>query len=72
MEQYQSLSKEQLLGLCEDLKAQYEGYKAQNLKLDMSRGKPSPEQLDLTMGCSTFYIRAAGWSAAGWIPATTA
>ena len=46
MEQYQSLSKEQLLGLCEDLKAQYEGYKAQNLKLDMSRGKPSPEQVE--------------------------
>ena len=32
------------------LLAQYEQYKSQNLSLDMSRGKPSSEQLDLSMG----------------------
>ena len=28
----------------------YENFKAQNLKLDMSRGKPCPAQLDLSAG----------------------
>lgn len=34
----------------EALQARYEAYKSRNLKLDMSRGKPCPEQLDLSMG----------------------
>lgn len=33
-----------------DLSHSYEVFKAQNLKLDMSRGKPCPEQLDLSTG----------------------
>ncbi|MCX7841650.1 MAG: aminotransferase class I/II-fold pyridoxal phosphate-dependent enzyme [Clostridia bacterium] len=32
------------------LMEKYNSYKAQNLKLDMSRGKPCPQQLELSMG----------------------
>lgn len=46
---YEELSKEELLQLKSDLKAQFEDVKAQNLHLDMSRGKPSTEQLNLSM-----------------------
>ncbi|MBQ9695944.1 MAG: aminotransferase, partial [Oscillospiraceae bacterium] len=34
-------------------KAEYADYQAQGLKLDMSRGKPSPKQLDLSSGLFT-------------------
>ena len=30
------------------IQAQYEAFKQLGLKLDMSRGKPAPEQLDLS------------------------
>ncbi len=33
-----------------ELRARYEEAKAKRLQLDMSRGKPGPEQLDLTLG----------------------
>lgn len=46
---YEELSKEELLQLKSDLEAQFEDVKAQNLHLDMSRGKPSTEQLNLSM-----------------------
>lgn len=36
-----------------DLKARFDGIKKQGLKLDMTRGKPCPEQLDLSMGMLT-------------------
>lgn len=49
MVELQDLSKEQLSARESELCRQYEGYKARGLKLDMSRGKPGPEQLDLTM-----------------------
>ena len=47
---YKELSKEELLELKSSLEAQFEEVKAQNLNLDMSRGKPSTEQLNLSMG----------------------
>lgn len=50
MESYQNLSKEQLLALKSELEASYEEKKALNLQLDMSRGKPSPRQLDVSLG----------------------
>lgn len=43
-----SMSEETLLELRKDLLRQYESYKVRGLKLDMSRGKPCREQLDLT------------------------
>ena len=43
-------SEAELLELKAELDRQYAGYVAQNLKLDMSRGKPSGTQLNLTNG----------------------
>ncbi|MDE5565336.1 MAG: aminotransferase class I/II-fold pyridoxal phosphate-dependent enzyme [Oscillospiraceae bacterium] len=43
-----SLSHAELTAFYDDCKAVYADYQAQNLKLDMSRGKPSPKQLDLS------------------------
>ena len=47
MKAYRELSENELLALKEDLNKQYEEAKAKGLKLDMSRGKPSPSQLDM-------------------------
>lgn len=47
MKAYKELSEQELLALKEDLNRQYEEAKAKGLKLDMSRGKPSPSQLDM-------------------------
>ncbi len=48
--EFKSLSKEELLQLKGELEGQYKEAKEKNLKLDMSRGKPSPAQLDMGMG----------------------
>lgn len=50
MQQYQEMTKEELLLEKASLEAEFEKIKALGLKLDMSRGKPSAEQLDLSMG----------------------
>ncbi|MBR1751496.1 MAG: aminotransferase class I/II-fold pyridoxal phosphate-dependent enzyme [Ruminococcus sp.] len=42
------MSKEQLESLLADAKKEYEGYKALGLSLNMARGKPAANQLDLT------------------------
>ncbi|MBQ9963852.1 MAG: aminotransferase class I/II-fold pyridoxal phosphate-dependent enzyme [Clostridia bacterium] len=44
-----SMTKEQLTAKLSRLKAIYQDYKSKNLSLDMSRGKPCTEQLELTM-----------------------
>ncbi|MCF0132915.1 MAG: aminotransferase class I/II-fold pyridoxal phosphate-dependent enzyme [Blautia sp.] len=49
MKKYSEMSREELLALKEELQAQYEEVKAKGLHLDMSRGKPSAEQLDISM-----------------------
>lgn len=50
MKAYTEMSKEELLELKAELDAQYTEAKAKGIKLDMSRGKPSTEQLNLSMG----------------------
>ena len=45
---YNSLSKEKLLDEFNLVKKEYESFKSQGIKLDMSRGKPGPEQLDIS------------------------
>ena len=47
---YADLTKEELMELKKSLKAEYKAMQAKDLKLDMSRGKPSQEQLDISMG----------------------
>ena len=47
---YAELTKEELLELQKHLKTEYRKMQAMDLKLDMSRGKPCTEQLDLSMG----------------------
>lgn len=49
MKKYQEMTREELLVEKAALEKQFEEIKAMNLKLDMSRGKPSAEQLDLSM-----------------------
>ena len=44
-----SASREALSARLGELLAQYEQYKSRDLRLDMSRGKPGAEQLDLTL-----------------------
>lgn len=47
---YSEMTRQELLKLEEELTKQYEEKKALGLKLDMSRGKPCKEQLDLSLG----------------------
>lgn len=49
MKKYSEMSREELLALKKQLDQQYAEIKAQGLALDMSRGKPSAEQLNLSM-----------------------
>lgn len=49
MKAYSEMNKEELLALEAELKAQYEKLKQSGIKLDMSRGKPGKDQLDLSL-----------------------
>ena len=50
MQKYSEMSKEQLQDVKKELDQQYAEIKAQGLALDMSRGKPSPTQLGVSVG----------------------
>ncbi|MEG0617187.1 MAG: aminotransferase, partial [Oscillospiraceae bacterium] len=50
MKDYSNMDKLTLAQELDSLRADYAKYLAMGLKLDMSRGKPSKEQLDLSMG----------------------
>ena len=50
MKAYKDLSKEELRALQTKLQEEYETLKEANIKLDMSRGKPAADQLDLSVG----------------------
>lgn len=45
----EQMNKQQLVELKQQLEQNFADYKALNLKLNMARGKPSPQQLDLSM-----------------------
>ena len=49
MKKYSEYTKEELLDLKTKLDEDYKEAQAQNLNLDLSRGKPCTEQLDLSM-----------------------
>ncbi len=50
MKKYSELTKEELQALKKELEAKYKEYQAKDLKLNMARGKPCVEQLNLSMG----------------------
>ncbi len=50
MKPYAEMTKDELIALRKELGVQYRNYQTQELHLDMSRGKPSAEQLDISMG----------------------
>lgn len=65
MKSYAQLSKEELLALKGELEAEYSEVKGKGLALDMSRGKPSKEQLDLAEGMLTILSTSGDTSAEG-------
>lgn len=63
MSAYETKSMEELRDLERSLEQQYAVCKERKLKLDMSRGKPCPEQLDLSGGLLDAVNSVGGWIA---------
>lgn len=57
---YNQLTAQELTEEHQRLLAEYNRFKEKGLKLDMSRGKPAPEQLDLSMGLLETVTAATG------------
>lgn len=53
MAAYTALNREELSAMRDALRKEYEAFQAKGLKLDMSRGKPGSDQLDLSEGLLT-------------------
>lgn len=45
-----TMSREELEALSHEINTRYEDFKGKNLSLDLTRGKPSAQQLDLSNG----------------------
>ena len=67
MKALNELTKAQLSARAAELQEQYDAYKARGLKLDMSRGKPGPEQLDLTLDMLECVNEREGYKTAGGV-----
>lgn len=67
MENYSQQSKEDLLALKSELEAKFEEKKACGLQLDMSRGKPSTSQLDISLGLLDVLTSKSGFLASDGI-----
>lgn len=67
MEHYSQQSKEDLLALKSELEAKFEEKKACGLQLDMSRGKPSTSQLDISLGLLDVLTSKSGFLASDGI-----
>lgn len=66
MKAYTQMGKDELLALKSELEKSYKEFKDQGLSLDMSRGKPCTEQMDLAMGMmDVFHSKADLTSADG-------
>lgn len=63
MSAYSKMNEKELREEFARLSEQYAAYQARNLDLDMSRGKPSAKQLDLTTGLLTCINEETGWKA---------
>jgi len=50
MTDYRQLNTQELGEIRQELEQRYRDYQSRNITLDMTRGKPCPEQLDLAMG----------------------
>ena len=64
MSSIKKLTKEELAQREVSLRRQYNNFKAQGLQLDMSRGKPGVQQLDLTLDMLTCVSAEEGYTAA--------
>lgn len=64
MTEYKDLSTDEMRTLYDALEKQYEEYCALNLELNMARGKPSPEQLELSMPMLDCVNSTSGYRAA--------
>ena len=64
MSSFSALTNEQRAARLAQRREEYAAYKAQNLSLDMSRGKPGVQQLDLTLDMLTCVSAEEGYLAA--------